>query len=121
MINKKRKKSKPDLIDDRNDISDCESEQSVIFSKKALKLATVNDILEDGEESDLSDTGSLQLESDLESFTAEDAFYSTTYRPVCSVCDEAIEEFSEFDQCKDCKKDCHITCYQKRVCLGCLS
>ena len=117
----KRKKSKPDLIDDRNDVSDCESEQSVIFSKKLHKLATVNDILQDEEETDLSDTGSLQLESDLESFTAEDAFYSTTYRPVCSVCDEAIEEFSEFDQCKDCKKDCHITCYQKRVCLGCLS
>lgn len=121
VINKRRKKSKPDFIDERDNISASESEKSVIITKKKPNLITVDDILDYNDEMDISDPGSLELGSDCESFTEEEVFYSTTHRPVCSVCSHAIEEFIDLKHCKECKKDTHNVCCENFVCNTCLS
>ena len=93
----------------------------MIITKKKPNLITVDDILDYNDEMDISDPGSLELGSDCESFTEEEVFYSTTHRPVCSVCSHAIEEFIDLKHCKECKKDTHNVCCENSVCNTCLS
>ena len=111
----KNKKTKPDFIDDDNGSASEKSEHSVVLTRKKVKTrATVNEA--NDEESDLE---SFHLESDGDSFNEEECFYSTTTRPICFICNQAIEEFVELSKCEECRKNCHSACCG-RVCDSCI-
>ena len=77
----------------------------------------MDDDWEDEETSDnLED---LELEGDSESFDEQDAFYSTTKRPVCYLCKQAIEEFKDLTQCQICLKESHEHCFAVNGCDSC--